>query len=194
VQGTAFVEMWSAFPGGGEYFSRTLADSGPMRKITGSSDWRDIVLPFYRKPGMLPNKLWVNVVLPGAGKVYLTPFELGTLDGTGDASDLWTEWQSGLIGGIGGSLVGLCGGLIGTLTNLARARRFTLAACWAIIIAGAISLATGVLALILGQPYHVWFPLLFGGVMSAVLAGQLPGIRRRYSDAEMRRIKAMDVP
>jgi hypothetical protein len=54
VEGDGFLEMWNYFPPakpgspGEKYFSRTLGDSGPMGKITGSSDWRVFKLPFDR--------------------------------------------------------------------------------------------------------------------------------------------------
>src|SRR5258706_160420 len=54
VEGDGFLEMWNYFPpakpGSPEekYFSRTLGESGPMGKITGSSDWRVFKVPFNR--------------------------------------------------------------------------------------------------------------------------------------------------
>jgi hypothetical protein len=47
-----------------------------MGKLDGTSDWCEIMLPFHSKPGMLPKKIWVNVVLPGAGTVMLEPFRM----------------------------------------------------------------------------------------------------------------------
>ena len=46
VEGIGYLEMWSLFPGGGQYFSRTLAEQGPMMKLSGTSGWRAFVLPF----------------------------------------------------------------------------------------------------------------------------------------------------
>ena len=48
VQGAGYLEMWSYFPpekpGLPEVgcFSRTLGETGPMRKISGTSDWREV--------------------------------------------------------------------------------------------------------------------------------------------------------
>jgi hypothetical protein len=52
VTAGSYLEMWSYFapeqPGGpeGAYFSRTLADAGPMAKLEGTDDGRDFSLPF----------------------------------------------------------------------------------------------------------------------------------------------------
>jgi hypothetical protein len=35
MEGTSYLEMWSVFKGGGEYFSRTLAGVGPLASLTG---------------------------------------------------------------------------------------------------------------------------------------------------------------
>ncbi len=195
VDGVAFVEMWSRFPDGGQFFTRTLADAGPMSKITGSSPWRDLALPFFSKPGILPDKLWVNLVLPGKGKIYLTPLELAGLDDDAQTNRpaWWTEPQAGLAGGIAGGCLGTLGALIGILAGLGLARRFTLAACWTCISLGGTMLLAGLAALFFGQPYHVYFPLLLaGGIAAAVCGFNLPALYRRYRQIEMRRMSAMD--
>ncbi|MHC4561866.1 MAG: hypothetical protein ACYS8X_03730 [Planctomycetota bacterium] len=70
VQGTGYLEMWSVFPDGNRYFTRTLADDGPLQSLSGSSNWRRFELPFRNEPGRpAPTELLINVVLPGRGKV-----------------------------------------------------------------------------------------------------------------------------
>lgn len=76
VDGRACLEMWSDFPGGGHFFSRTLGDNGPMMAITGTSAKRPFMLPFNSNPGTVPNKLTLNVVMPGKGKVTLSDIRL----------------------------------------------------------------------------------------------------------------------
>ena len=44
------LEMWSYRPEGA-FFSRTLAQSGPMQGLEGSSGWRPFVLPFFNRAG-----------------------------------------------------------------------------------------------------------------------------------------------
>lgn len=52
ISAVGYLELWNYFPPAREgvppsqYFSRTLADSGDMGKLTGSSDWRRFNLPF----------------------------------------------------------------------------------------------------------------------------------------------------
>ncbi len=60
VQGDGFLEMWNYFPPAksgapeGQYFSRTLGESGEMGKISGTSDWRQFGLPFNRTGAAKP--------------------------------------------------------------------------------------------------------------------------------------------
>src|SRR5262249_5231749 len=100
VEGTGYREMWSYCPGGGQYFSRTLADQGPMMKLRGTSGWRSFVLPFDATGAQPPTRLVMNVVLPGRGTVYLGPLELSEEQGgRGGQPDEVTRWV-GLAGGL----------------------------------------------------------------------------------------------
>lgn len=83
VQGVGYVEMWNFFPPvkpgmpEGQYFSRTLGDSGELGKITGTSDWRNFSLPFNPAGASGPPvRLKINLILPGRGTVYLSPVKL----------------------------------------------------------------------------------------------------------------------
>jgi membrane protein implicated in regulation of membrane protease activity len=59
------------------------------------------------------------------------------------------------------------------------------------IVAGVAHLAVGLAALIARQPYAIWYPFLLFGVICTVVMGPLyPVVRRRYEDAEQRRIDA----
>lgn len=46
LNGQAYLEMWSIFEDGSRYFTRTMAESGPMSFVEGSFGWRKISLPF----------------------------------------------------------------------------------------------------------------------------------------------------
>ena len=76
VDDKAYLEMWSDFPDGGHYFSRTMGDSGPMMAIRGTSAKRPFMLPFTSNAGQVPSKLTLNVVMPGKGKVTLSRVRL----------------------------------------------------------------------------------------------------------------------
>jgi hypothetical protein len=189
-----YVEMWNYFPDGSMYFTRTLATAGPLARLEGTSDWRIIELPFQSQPGKLPNKLVVNVVLPGKGTATLGSLTLMSWDGTiSIAGEWWSERTSGLIGGIGGSVIGLIGGLVGLLAGFGVARQLVRRLCIAVIVLGSAGLVGGVVALCFGQPWYVYYPFLLGGCICVVVfGGNLPTLRKRYDALEMRRMAAMD--
>lgn len=198
VEGTAFLEMWSVFPDGGRYFSRTLADVGPLGRLTGSSGWRPFLLPFLNREGAPPpTTLIVNVVLPGRGAVHLSPLRLLQYrpgeDPLASPGQWWGEETGGWLGAVAGSTAGLLGALIGCLAGMGRARRTALGLTKALIGVGAVMLLLGLWALARGQPYAVYYPLLLLGVIGSVGgAFVLPAVRRRYESLELRRMRAVD--
>ena len=76
---SGYLEMWSAF-GENRYFSRTISHTGPMAKLEGTADWRPFMLPFSSEPGTIPDRLEINVVLPGGGSVELRDLNLYQTD------------------------------------------------------------------------------------------------------------------
>lgn len=67
----AYLEMWCRLPGKGEFFSRGLANP-----VTGSNDWASYETPFFLKKGEKPDLIKLNLVLKGAGKVWIKDVEL----------------------------------------------------------------------------------------------------------------------
>jgi hypothetical protein len=196
VEAISYLELWNHFPDGGQYFSRTLGDVGPMQKLQGSSGWRTFALPFDATGAPPPSRLVLNVMLAGRGRVELGPLTLSDQPGEhfGDAQAAWTVRTAGLIGAIGGSLVGCLGALVGVLTSLGRARRVVMVVTTGLIVCGAILVGCGLIALAASQPYAVFYPLLLLGVISSVLPlGLLPTIRRRYAEIELRMMRAHDI-
>ena len=51
VQGNGFLQMDNHFGEPGTFFTKSLAPAGPLGKLSGSSDWRPFVLPFYANTG-----------------------------------------------------------------------------------------------------------------------------------------------
>ncbi len=203
VEGVGYLEMWNHFPAGAKgqptaFFSRTLAESGLMKKLSGDSGLRPFRLPFNAEgTDARPSRLVVNLHLPGKGSVYL---QLGALRDYPDAGTLfsqlgswWPVTASGWIGGIFGTVFGCWGGLIGYLSQKGRARSFVMAS-WVInIAAGLLSLMVGLTALAMAQPYHVWYPLLLIGViLPVVLLGNRKKIMANYAEVEERRMAAVD--
>lgn len=190
VAGTGYLEMWSYFADGGAYFSRTLAAQGPMAALMGDSPGRDFELPLFLNGAAPPERLEINVVLPLGGTVTLGPLTLESLDVTGA---WWDDTTGGVIGAAFGITVGLLGAATGILAGTGRARRFVLVSFMVILGVGAAMLLVGIVALVRGQPYAVYYPLLLGGAIITFAFGiGLPTVRRRYQDRELRRIRALD--
>jgi hypothetical protein len=108
-------------------------------------------------------------------------------------SGWWSARTSIRIGAIGGSVVGYLGALIGVLGGCGIARRFVLTLTAVVAVAGLVSLVTGLIAVILGQPYMIYYPLLILGiVMSASMGPIFFGLRWAYAQRELRKMAAMD--
>jgi hypothetical protein len=72
-------------------------------------------------------------------------------------------------GGVGGSLVGILGGVTGMLAPRGRGRS-ALTVVWGLFaVAGVASFAAGVVALVTGQPYGIWYPLVLAGFIVGVV-------------------------
>jgi hypothetical protein len=77
VAAPGYLELWNFFGDGSRYFSRTLAESGPMAQLVGDSDWRVVLLPFDASGATAPLvQLELNAVLPGGGVVEIGPLRL----------------------------------------------------------------------------------------------------------------------
>lgn len=79
----SYLEMLSYFasatPGFPEaaYFTRTLAESGPMQQLGGTSDWRPFALPFDSTGEQAPlSRLEIHLHLTGPGTVHLRNMKL----------------------------------------------------------------------------------------------------------------------
>lgn len=195
VEGVGYLEMWSEFPDGGRYFSRTLDVGGPMGKLSGTSAERAFTLPFFLTPGApRPVRLEVNVVLPAGGRVVVRNLRFGSdVEAATTPGAWWSPETAGWGGGVAGSAVGVLGAAIGTLCSLGRGRRFVMAGLLALGVTGVLLAALGGVALALGQPYEVWYPLVLLGVLDPVLAfSLLPTARRRFEALELRRMQALD--
>jgi hypothetical protein len=198
VVGRAYFEMWSVFPGVGRFFTRGVAEAGPLRALTGSSPSRPFVLPFSNREGAPPPaRLEVNLVVPGEGTVHVGPLELVEFDPGEDPLGLtgawWGERAAGILGAISGGLVGLLGALLAWLVTRGRARRFVFGALATLVTVGVATFAAGVLAVLLHQPYAVYYPLLLIGAMDALLPlVAWRTARHRYEEHEMRRMQALD--
>jgi uncharacterized protein (TIGR03067 family) len=71
VTGRAYLEMWSRFPGEGEFFSR-----GFDKAIKGTNGWAEYEVPFYLKKGEQPDLVRLNVIIEGSGTVWIKDIEV----------------------------------------------------------------------------------------------------------------------
>lgn len=71
LQGKAYLEMWCRFPGKGEFFSRALNQT-----YSGSTKWSTTETPFFLQKGQKPDLVRLNLVVEGAGTVWLDDIRL----------------------------------------------------------------------------------------------------------------------
>ncbi len=197
VEGEGYLEMWSSFGEEGPFFSRTLGEGGPTQPLTGDSNFRRFVLPFYAKDGKRPDKITLNVVLPSTGRVWVGPLRLVQYEAGEDplaaSGAWWSDRRGGLIGGIGGSVIGLMGAVVGILGGTGKARRTVMTTMKIIAGVGGACLAGGIVAVLTGQPYGVYYPLLLGGGITAVVfGGMIPLMSHRYQQAELSKMQSLD--
>ena len=194
VAGTSYLEMWSVFPDGGRFFTRTLATDGPMAALSGTSDWRSFELPFFLNGSSPPKRLEINVVLAAAGTVDVGKLELVPLPAGAGTDGAWlTQRELGLVGAVVGSTIGLFGALIGVLVGRRRGRGFVLPAMTVAAVVGAALVVLAGVALFVGQPLSVAYVLFLPGAILALACGLgVPRVRRLYAEAELRRMRALD--
>lgn len=114
-------------------------------------------------------------------------------------TEWWTAQDAGLIGGIGGAIIGVVfggigGGVGGPLAALGKAKPLVLGIFYVGIALGVACLGVGVYAIAVGQPFHVWYAPLLGGVLLCSIMGPLLFVvRARYREHEQRRLAAEEL-
>ncbi|MGE0608984.1 MAG: hypothetical protein AB7O62_17950 [Pirellulales bacterium] len=99
---------------------------------------------------------------------------------------------------IPGTLLGVCGGLWGTLVGvlgpMGKGKSWMIAMGWGMLAACAVLLLAGLAALLAGQPYGIWYGLGFQGLLGLfIVGGLLPVVKKTYQLAEQRRMNAQDL-
>lgn len=99
---------------------------------------------------------------------------------------------------IPGTLLGVAGGILGALAAIlatrGKAKGLVLGFYGLGIAVSAILLIAGVVALIQGQPYGIWYGLGLPGLLGVTVFGVLfPVLLKRYREAEARRLAAQDM-
>jgi len=110
----------------------------------------------------------------------------------------WFDPQkAGLIGGIIGACIGGAGAIIGSTCWLFIRKgwkRLVYGMFGTVITVSVGLLVTGLIALFMKQPYHVWYPFLLSGVIGTVVFSPLFLVMRRlFTVMEMRKMQAKDL-
>jgi hypothetical protein len=92
---------------------------------------------------------------------------------------------------IPGTLLGILGGtwgaLVGTLAPRGKGKALVLGSLAVLLVASAISLVIGFVALLAGQPYGVWYGLVLPGFLGITMLGSLSRVAiMAYRQAEAR--------
>jgi hypothetical protein len=71
LEGRAYLEMWAAFEGQGEFFSRALD-----QPLSGTVEWSTQETPFFLKRGENPSNVKLNLVIDGTGTAWVDDIQL----------------------------------------------------------------------------------------------------------------------
>lgn len=198
VQGQGYLEMWTCFPRDRCYFTRGLADGGPMKALHGDSEIRDYELPFHNSGEEVPVKLTLHLVLDGPGEVWIEVHpSLWQADEYGSFKSgklvWWSPRQGNQVFGWLGALLGCLGGICGWLNQKQLARQWVLKVYFVLTMTGILGVMVGIIAWTQGQPGHVLYPLLLMGglltLMGPLLTRQVRILERAL---ELRRMEALD--
>jgi len=98
-------------------------------------------------------------------------------------------------GAFGGAAIGVIGGILGavggTLAPKGKGRSFILNSMLGLGCLGVVFLLVGIVAVVMDQPYAIYYPfLLLGLILASVMFAVRPAIRQRYAEAEQRKLEA----
>lgn len=169
-----------------------------------------ILLRFDQKGiGEIPTQLEINLALARRGTVYIGPIkfsenpEWNKYPNEASIADVirqelygscwWplvTAWK---VTRAGLPLIVVLACVTGWVAHKGKARRFVMAATGAGATLGVMSALAAIAALAAGQPWWVWFPAgFFGIVLLAIFPLQMWRYRKRYGALELRRMASMD--
>ncbi len=98
-------------------------------------------------------------------------------------------------GSFGGAAIGVFGGILGAaggvLAPKGKGRAFILNSMLGLGCLGVAFLLVGIVAVVMDQPYAIYYPfLLLGLILASVMFAVRPAIRQRYAEAEQRKVEA----
>ncbi|MBX3178148.1 MAG: hypothetical protein KF886_12355 [Candidatus Hydrogenedentes bacterium] len=181
--GGACLEM-HVVSGGQAYFSRALND-----RFSGTQAFRPTSAPFFFKDSDQAEAARLGVRFEGPGTVTIRNLALWEADSTWPIG----AW-AGVVFGILGAAGGIWGGVAGMLASRGRGRRGVLAGTAAFAVLGALMMLAGLILWSAGATWDAWYPTAYGGgLIGAIFGIGYIMIRRRYAEAEQRRMEAMDL-
>lgn len=108
-----------------------------------------------------------------------------------------TPWfdNPGMVGGIAGAGIGVLGGIYGTVLGICspkgKAKVLVFTMHWCSLLLGVLLLIGGITALVSGQPYRVWYPIILpGAILTLLMVCFTPMVFARYRQAEHRQLHA----
>jgi hypothetical protein len=108
----------------------------------------------------------------------------------------WFSTEAAIyFGSFGGAAIGVLGGILGATAGVlapkGKGRGFILNSMLAFGCLGVVFLITGVVAVVMDQPYAIYYPfLLLGLILASVMFAVRPAVRQRYAEAEQRKVEA----
>lgn len=111
----------------------------------------------------------------------------------------WWDQTTGIWIGAGvGSLIGLWGTVVGVAGGLlvpkGHGKGLVFGLLYAGLAVGLVVVVSGLTALVLGQPYHVWYPSTLPGALLLLLSVPFLFIMKaRFREVELRKMQAQDI-
>jgi hypothetical protein len=192
VSGRGSLELWAHFPGGQLCSARTESSSGPARYLEGTSQWREFALLIDAPAAWgKPNRLVLNVGLPGPGTVWLGSLSLvGHPAGWRATLGRYGWWIAGAVAAI---IALAFDAFVLAFARKGRARTGVTLGLIAMLLCGACLLVAGALAAACGRRGMPPAPAAVAGSLVAVMAGLgFLRARRLYGERELRKMNAMD--
>jgi hypothetical protein len=105
--------------------------------------------------------------------------------------NVFCPYFGGIGGGLGGIFCGTWGAAAGSLAPRGKGKTLIIGVGWFILAVGIGALGLGLVALVAGQPYGIWYaPLLAGFVVTLVTGILLPMVYLRYRQTDLRKLQA----
>ncbi|HET6457128.1 MAG TPA: hypothetical protein VFI02_22235 [Armatimonadota bacterium] len=195
VESKGYIEMWSVFPDGRRFFTRTLG-TGVLAPLEGSSGWRNFSLPF-NAPERPPSKLEISLVLPGKGTVYIGPLALvQSSDISPNGPPRWKLYGANallLTMQIAYLLLIPVALLTVWLVSKGKARRFVRGMWYVLLSVGILYLSLTGVFVWLGQPGYASIGPLFRGIVITVLSTIALFVTQKYYQRwELRKMFSQD--